>query len=266
MKFADNFLRRYLDIAPAALALERAIECEMHARNKWPAPILDIGCGDGYFASILCCEQIDTGIDPDKSELDAARESHAYKELIACFGNAIPRPDKSFTTIISNSVLEHISNLMPVLKEANRLLADDGRFHITIPSDRLELATIPARILSAFGMPSLAARYGRFYNRFWRHHHAYGDATWRSMFAEAGFDVVAHHAYVPRDLSTSYDLLTVIALPGFVSKKLCNRWVMWPALRQLYSGLIARTIQGMIPHLQCGEGTLFFYSLKKKVW
>ena len=84
------------------------------------------------------------------------------------------------------------------------------------------------------------------------------------MFANAGFDVALHHAYVPRDLSTSYDLLTVIALPGFVSKKLNNRWVMWPAIRRLYSGLIARTIQGTLPYLQRGEGTLFFYSLKKR--
>lgn len=265
MKFADNFLRRYLEIAPAALALERAIECEMQARNEWPAPILDIGCGDGIFASILCSAQIDTGIDPDKPELNSARESQAYRELIGCFGNDIPKPDKSFATIVSNSVLEHIPDLVPVLKEANRLLADDGRFYITIPSDRLELATAPARILSAFGMPSLARRYGRFYNSFWGHHHAYDDKTWRTMFAEAGFDVASHHAYVPRDLSTFYDLLTVIALPAFVSKKLCNRWIMWPALRRLYSGLIAKIIQGLMPYLKRGEGCLFFYSLKKRM-
>lgn len=265
MKFADNFLRRYLEIAPAALALERAIECEMHVRNEWPGPILDIGCGDGIFASILCSEQIDTGIDPDETELDSARETRAYRELIACFGNDIPKPDKSFATIISNSVLEHIPDLVPVLKEANRLLADDGYFHITIPSDRLELATAPARLLSALGMPSLARRYGRFYNRFWHHYHAYDDKTWRAMFAEAGFEVVSHHAYVPRDLSTFYDVLTVIALPAFVSKKLCNRWIMWPAARRLYSGLITRTIRGLMSPLNRGEGCLFFYSLKKRM-
>lgn len=265
MKFADNFLRRYLEIAPAALALERAIECEMHVRNEWPGPILDIGCGDGIFASILCSEQIDTGIDPDEVELDAARETLAYRELIACLGNDIPKPDKSFATIMSNSVLEHIPDLVPVLKEANRLLADDGYFHITIPSDRLELATAPARMLSALGMPSLARRYGRFYNRFWNHYHAYDDKTWRAMFAEAGFEVASHQAYVPRDLSTFYDVLTVIALPAFVSKKLRNRWIMWPAARRLYSGLITRTIRGLISHLNRGEGCLFFYSLKKRM-
>lgn len=265
MKFADNFLPRYLQIAPGALALERAIECEIHARNQWPGPILDIGCGDGIFASILCTELIDTGIDPDQSELDCARRTNAYRELIACFGNNIPMPDKSYATIISNSVLEHIPDLVPVLKEANRLLADDGRFHITIPSDRLELATAPARVLTALGMPSLATRYGRFYNRFWHHYHAYDDKTWRAMFAEAGFDVVAHHAYVPRDLSTFYDLLTVVALPGFVSKKLRNRWVPWPAARRVYSGLIAQTIRWLMPYLSRGEGCLLFYSLKKRM-
>ena len=63
LRFSRNFLRRYLEIAPAAMAMERAIECEVQARNSWLSPILDIGCGDGFFARILCEDKIDTGID-----------------------------------------------------------------------------------------------------------------------------------------------------------------------------------------------------------
>jgi SAM-dependent methyltransferase len=264
LKFAGNFLPRYLEIAPGALALERAIECEIHARNEWPGPILDIGCGDGLFAAILCKEQIDTGIDPETSELECARRTNSYKELIACFGNQIPKPDKSYATIISNSVLEHIPDLLPVLMEANRLLTNEGRFHITIPSARLELATAPARLLSAVGMSGLAIRYGRFYNRFWNHYHAYDDQTWRAIFAEAGFEVVSHRAYVPRDLSTFYDVLTAIALPSLVSKKLLNRWVAWPSMRKIYAGLITQIMRGAMSRLKGGEGCLFFYTLKKR--
>ncbi len=53
MRFNSDFLKRYLAIAPSALAYERAIECELHVGKNWASPILDIGCGDGIFAQIL---------------------------------------------------------------------------------------------------------------------------------------------------------------------------------------------------------------------
>jgi SAM-dependent methyltransferase len=265
LRFSSNFLRRYLDIAPAAMAMERAIECEVQARNSWPSPILDIGCGDGFFARILCEDKIDTGIDPQSSEIERARESGAYHELIVCYGDKIPRPDGSYNTIVSNSVLEHIPDLVPVLKEANRLLAPEGRFYITIPSDRLERATAVARVLSAVGLSSLAAYYGKFYNRFWRHYHAYDDAGWRKLFDQADLEVIEHFAYVPRDLSTCYDLLTVAALPGFVAKKAFDRWILLPWLRPLYAGAIERALKACIRGLNSGDGTLLFYALKKRM-
>jgi SAM-dependent methyltransferase len=261
----NNFLRSYLNVAPAALALERAIECEIHCRNEWPEPVLDIGCGDGIFVRMLRRKQISTGIDPDASEIVCAQNAGVYRELIACFGNNIPKPDESYRTIFSNSVLEHIPDLVPVLKEAHRLLADEGRFYVTVPSDRLELATAPARFLSAIGFRSLAQRYGKFYNRFWRHYHAYDDEGWRDLFTAAGFDVVEHIAYVPRDLSTAYDLMTGLALPGFVAKKLFNRWILVPGLRPLYAGAIARILEALRKSLNRGDGCLFFYALKKQI-
>ncbi len=263
MNFAGDFLRRYLDITPAALALERAIECDIQSRNEWHEPVLDIGCGDGLFAKMLCTGQISTGIDPNASEVDCAKETGAYQELIVCFGDSIPKPDGSYATIVSNSVLEHIPDLLPVLKEAHRLLSDDGRFYITVPSDRLELATAPARLLSALGLDALARRYGRFYNRFWRHHHAYDDDGWRRLFNAAGLEVVEHIAYVPRDLSTAYDLMTALALPGLVAKKVFNRWILLPGIRPLYAGAVARALETLRRSLNRGDGCLFFYALKK---
>ena len=264
MRFNHNFLRRYLEIAPAAIAMERAIECELQSRNPWPAPVLDIGCGDGFFARMLCMDQIDTGIDPQETEAGLARASGVYREVITCYGNTIPKPDGSFNTIFSNSVLEHIPDLVPVLKEANRLLTADGRFYITIPSDRLERATLVSRTLAAVGLNALAARYGAFYNRFWRHYHAHDDAGWREMFNAADFEVVEHFAYVPRDLSTFYDLLTGFALPGFIAKKAFNRWLLFPKLRPLYVAGLERFLQSRIRALRNGDGCLLFYALKKR--
>jgi SAM-dependent methyltransferase len=263
--FNTDFLRRYLKLAPAALALERSIECEVHARNLWQSPILDIGCGDGIFAKVLFAERVDTGIDLESAEVERARRHGIYRELIVCPGHRIPKPDGSYRTIFSNSVLEHIPDLSPVLKEANRLLAQEGRFYITVPTDRLEQATLPARLLSSVGFTRLAGRYGKFYNRFWRHYHAYDEPRWRELFNAADFEIAEESAYVSRNLSTFYDLLTVLAIPSLVSKKLVNRWIVWPRLRRTTAGLTHAAISPIIKRLRQGDGgCLVFYALKKR--
>jgi SAM-dependent methyltransferase len=264
LRFAKDFLLRYLEVTPAALALERSLECDLHARNSWKSPVLDIGCGDGLFASILCADRIDTGIDPDAGEIEHARTTGAYKELIACFGNDIAKPDGSYETIISNSVLEHIPDLLPVLKEARRLLAEGGTFYVTVPSDRFELANIPARLLAGAGLASLAQRYGKFYNRFWRHYHAYDDIGWRALFGQAGLEVVEHCAYDARNVTTFCDFLTFVSIPSLISKKLLNRWVLLPAVRQLYVRAIHAAVESIAENIDRGEGTLLFYALRRE--
>ena len=109
-------------MAPAALAVERSIESKYLNDKTFVRPILDIGCGDGVFAAAVFEEKIDTGIDFDVSEIERAKQYDAYSELLVCPAHKIPKKHNSYGTIFSNSVLEHIPELMPVLKEARRLL------------------------------------------------------------------------------------------------------------------------------------------------
>ena len=68
-------------------------------------------------------------------DIECARRRGSDKELIICPGHRIPKSDGSYRTIFSNSVLEHIPDLLPVLLgEANRLLAPGGRFYVTDPN------------------------------------------------------------------------------------------------------------------------------------
>ncbi|MHB0954001.1 MAG: class I SAM-dependent methyltransferase [Allorhizobium sp.] len=267
MQFHSNFLRRYLALAPSALAFERSIECALHVERPWPAPILDIGCGDGIFAEILFAGKVDTGIDPDASEVERARPLDKYRELIVCTGDNIPKPDASYNTVFSNSVLEHIPDLMPVLREVRRLMSDDARFYITIPTDRLERATFIARVLSAVGISGLAERYGHFYNRFWKHFNVHDEKGWRAIFEEAGFEVEIERPYVPAKFSTLYDLLTPVALPALIARKLYRRWFLIPALRPytapVLDVLLAGAVKRAVNHHGPG-GCLVYYALRKR--
>lgn len=264
LKTRRDVFRNYLRIAPAALAIERSLECEILAQHPFLRPVLDIGCGDGVFAAILCDGRIDTGIDYDPAEIERARVHQAYEELIVCGGDAIPKPDASYQTIFSNSVLEHIPDLIPVLKEAHRLLAPGGRFYVTIPTDRWERSVLPARLFRVLGLEALARRYQVFYNRFWAHHHAYDESRWAELFAEQGFTVVDQRCYVPPNLTTLLDILTPLAGPAMISKKLLGRWIALPWLRALTVPILAPLLQRLVAASRMpATGNLVFFSLTR---
>lgn len=234
MKFNHNVLLHYMSMAPLALAFERYLECRILERLPFDAPVLDIGCGDGLFAHVLFSEKIDTGIDMNLRELERAQELGAYVELIHAKGDAIPKPDGSYKTIISNSVLEHIPDLVPVFREIHRLLTSDGRFYMTVPTPYFEHNTVINQLLTYLGLQNIAARYRRFCSRFiWRQCHYYTLAGWEDFVSGFGFKVVESTTYNPKSICLMNDFLYPFAVIGLIKKKLFNRWVLFPSIRRL---------------------------------
>lgn len=263
MQLNKRFLLRYLELAPSALAIERSAECQLLSEEGFERPVLDIGCGDGIFATVLTTEKIDVGIDINTREIEHAKKLNAYNELIGCSGSAIPKADGSFRTIFSNSVLEHIEDLPPVLREANRVLAADGRFFVTVPSDRFQQYSAVARSLRSIGLKKLAGRFEKFYNSFWRHHHCYDIAGWSNLFEDAGFEILKVEEYNPRNACTLNDLLVFPAGPALVAKKAINRWFVLPGVRRLSARLLYPLFRGLDEPRDVEKGGLLFFVLSK---
>lgn len=265
MKFKTDFLYNYLLHAPAPLAIERALECELLSKKAFRAPILDIGCGEGLFAHVLFDEKIDLGIDPDQRELDKCKEFGAYKELIKCFGNEIPRESATFNTIFSNSVLEHIVDLESVLKEANRLLAEDGKMYITVPTDLFDKNNFLFRSLSFLRLTSLAENYRVFFNKFWKHYHFYNVSNWKAVFERNGFVLINYKEYNSRSLCMTNDFLAPFCIPYFLNKKLLNRWFLFPGLRKLIAKVLVNIIKGVVSADEKNDGNwgLVFFEISK---
>ncbi|NTU69659.1 hypothetical protein HGB13_02415 [bacterium] len=78
-----DFLGLYLEEAPLPHAIIRSIECDIFYRNKEyiKHPIVDYGCGDGLFSSVLFNDAIDVGVDLSSSELELAKKRSIYKTL-----------------------------------------------------------------------------------------------------------------------------------------------------------------------------------------
>jgi len=60
----------------------RTAEAELLLAIAMEPPILDLGCGDGYFTSLVKPEGIDAGCDISKSAVEQAAKRNQYRVLL----------------------------------------------------------------------------------------------------------------------------------------------------------------------------------------
>ncbi len=241
-----NITLDYLSCVPAALAIERLIECHILESKNFIRPVLDIGCGDGLFAKVLFADQIDEGLDYDASETARAAASGKYLHLTTDSATQMPFPEASFATVFSNSVLEHIPEVERVVNEAFRVLKPGGIFYFTVPSPLFEEQALPHRLLCALGLKNQAAAFGKAYNAFWRHYNVYDLEGWCSMASDAGFQIQEAFSYCPANAARLNDLLAPLAFPSAITRRIFNRWVLLPKLRRAFLLPIAKIINRRI--------------------
>ena len=98
--------------------------------------ILEVGCGNGYYLSLLNRLGLKiylTGIDNDEKALKDALKLIDDKKvkLILADASRIPFPDNSFDKIVMSEVIEHIFEEEVVLKEIYRVLKKKGILTLT---------------------------------------------------------------------------------------------------------------------------------------
>jgi len=139
---ASNLYRKLVQTAPWQPATNywRAVELDAVQKHGLPEGRgLDLGCGDGKLTQILnealthSANRRWVGIDPDPDETVLAQETGIYEQVHTVAGSDIPEVDASFDFAFSNSVLEHIPDIEPVIAEVSRLLRSDGKFIFTVP-------------------------------------------------------------------------------------------------------------------------------------
>lgn len=229
----SSFALGYLAHVPAALAIERLVEGHLLREKSFIRPVLDIGCGDGLFASMLFEDKVDEGLDYDPEETARAAASGRYAHVTTGSATDMPLPDTSFATVFSNSVLEHIPGVEHVMSETFRVLQPGGVFHFTVPTTRFEEQSLPHRLLSALGLKKAATRFGKTYNSFWRHYNVHDLEGWCSLARAAGFEIREAHTYCPPRVARLNDFLAPFAFPTAITRRVLNRWVVSPRLREI---------------------------------
>jgi SAM-dependent methyltransferase len=234
---SEEILWRHLRGLPYFRAMLRAVEDSFYKELDLPSPVLDLGSGDGHFASVAFDHPLDVGLDPWWGPLLESRQYNGiYRALVRADGAHIPFPDGHFQTVVSTSVLEHIPHIQAVLNEVGRVVRPGGQFIFCVPNHRFTDLLLGVQFFRRLGLENAARAYGRFFNRIARHQHLDSPEDWSARLAQAGFHIVRHWHYFPEDALHRLEVGHVLGLPALVSKKLTGRWILsqskwslWPA-------------------------------------
>lgn len=214
---------------PAFRALIRAIEHRLLAEYQpFTPPVLDVGAGDGHFASVALGRRIDVGIDLNFADLREARRRPVYRGVARASAMDMPFSGGSFGTIVSNCVIEHIPDLPATLAEMHRTLRPGGRLLVTVPTDHLEVNLPVPQLLRGLRLNRAAAAYTGWFRRIQVHYHLLSRAEWVAAFERAGFRVTHTRGYLSARATRYFELGHYAGVDNLVARRLVGRWVVWP--------------------------------------
>ncbi len=254
--------RRQLASLPAFRALLRTVEARFYADLPMPRPILDLGCGDGHFAAMAFdAAPPDVGLDPDMASLREAQGRRLYRLLTLASGASLPFADASFATVVSNSVLEHIPHLAPVLPEVARVLRSGGWFHFCVPGPNFRRYLSVARVLDALHLPALAEQYRRLFDRISRHYTYDPPEAWEARLSRAGLRLERWWGYFSAGALAALEWGHPLGLPSLLARKLTGRWVLVPRRWNLAltEAILRRYVDEPLPT----EGAYLFFVARK---
>ena len=210
------------------MSLWRSFECEKYSEVKLVSPVLDVGCGDGFFARTVFGKTIEMGIDLDERELALAAKNGGYRKVLRADATRLPFASKSYKTVISNCVLEHVPNIQKAFDEISRVLKPGGRLIITVPSEYYDTDSFFQKWLKLFGFLRLSQKYIDGLNRVFKHYHVNDAQTWERRFKKSGLKLEKAEYFISVPVYHAYERWLIPAAPSKFFKLIFNRWVLTP--------------------------------------
>ncbi len=189
-----DYFEIYLDKFPdsPSLVLVRSVELKNFPRNFLKPPILDLCCGDGFFAQCLGVKNI-YGCDISPQAIQKASNKEIYINLEVCDVKNMPFPDNSFNSVFSNCALEHVEGIEKALKEIRRILRKDGYLIMTVPSDKLYEWFVPGLLFRYFGLEKFMRTLYESYNKKQAHLNIMSFNKWKQLLEQYDLMVVDHY-------------------------------------------------------------------------
>ncbi|MEX2143442.1 MAG: class I SAM-dependent methyltransferase [Anaerolineales bacterium] len=258
----NKYLWPMLQSLPYFRALLRSVEANFYCEFVLESPLLDLGCGDGQFASVVFEQSVDVGIDPALSSLHEAKKQQAYRLLAQSVGAQMPFSDAYFASAFSNSVLEHIPDLQAVLNETGRVMKAGGLFLFCVPNHRWQGSLSVSNILNRFGLRRLANAYVRIFTRISRHINMLSPEEWSMRLGQAGFSVERYWHYFPPAAVHALEWGHYFGLPSWVARLLTGSWILAPARWNL--ALTERLLRRLAQNGIDQQGAYSWYVARRK--
>lgn len=159
----------------------------LHFLPKNVKTVLDVGCGNGIFASLVK-NKIDAevwGIELMEEEIAKAKDILHKSFAGPCEDHIDSLPDNYFDVIYFNDVLEHLVDPYMVLKNIKSKLSDGGVVISSIPNLRFHSVLIPLIFSKKFEYKSYGVM-DKTHLRF------FTKKSIKKMYKDQGYEVVTH--------------------------------------------------------------------------
>ncbi|GAB4219727.1 MAG: class I SAM-dependent methyltransferase [Candidatus Microgenomates bacterium] len=240
MNKINFFIKKYLQKRPAFFSFIRPQEAFYFYKNQnlIKSPVLDFGCGDGFFANLVFSKgKVDIGLDLiNNTRVKEALKNKIYKKITFYDGLKIPYKNNYFKTVISNCVLEHIPKIDFSISEIYRVLKSNGYFLTTVMTNNWEKYL--------YGKKILGEKYLSWFRKKQDHFNLLSFNQWSKKFKKAGFKIEKVYGYIDENNAKFLELMHFISFDSLIFYKLFNKWVLFPKLNLfLYSNLALKNIK-----------------------
>jgi len=233
-----DFLFLQLRDLPYFRAFLRAVESSYYQELPLPAPIYDVGCGDGHFASLTFDQKIDVGLDPWHGPIHEAKKFGAYKSLVESDGAKSPFP----------------SEYNDVLKETARVLKKGAPFYFCVPNTRYFSELSISRVL---GKP-----YENWFRKISRVEHADEPDVWKERLERAGFEMIRYWHYFSPASMRVLEWGHYFGVPSVFARVLTGKWIISRTAWNLW--LTKKYVSKYASLEPIQNGTFTFYIARKK--
>jgi SAM-dependent methyltransferase len=256
-----DFLWLHLRELPYFRSILRAVEARFYQELELPHPILDVGCGDGHFASVVFDRQIDIGVDLHLPSLREANRRGVYCLLLESDGTRLPIRSESLGSAFSNSVLEHLPDLDGVLAEIARTLRPRAPVFFTVPNPGYQTELSFPRFLASVGLRRAARGYQDYFMWMSRTRNMMYEPEWTERLGRVGLAVERTARYFSPAALHALEWGHYFGAPSLVARWLTGHWIVVPQRWNLW--LTERLTRRYYLEAPCPDGTYSFYLARK---
>jgi len=252
-----DFLWLNLRELPYFRAMLRAVEAQFYQEFELPSPTLDIGCGDGHFATVTFDRKLEVGLDPWTAPIHQAAYRGGYVSVVQADGGRMPFLDGYFASALSNSVLEHIPHVEAVLAEARRVLKPGSLFLFCVPNPRYLTELSVPDFLERLRLHRIGQAYTEWFRRMSRTHHAVEPEIWQNWLEAAGFKLERWWHYFSPQAMRMLEWGHYFGAPTLLPHALSGHWIVVPKHWNL--ALTDHIVRPYVIALPDPRGTYTFY-------